>query len=709
MTPTILQLQTHIATLCDHLTPYTERFNEVQDLLDLQQELAQKIARFSAAEQRLSIGIMGQIKAGKSSLLNALLFQGHPVLPEAATPKTAHLTRITYGQQPRLHIELYTPEEWHDIERRAATSATDNAAKVARELVELAATHQLNVTAELRQGSEREIVAAHIQELQERLNDYVGDNGRYTALVKTTHLYLPDDALRGFDVVDTPGMNDPVQSRTQKTRDYMSGCDVVFFLSRASQFLDQADMELLAQQLPAKGVKHMVLIAGQFDSALLDDGYDRDSLAATEANVKDRLRRGAQEKMQPLAEHREAVGYPELAAMLRRMADPMFSSTFAHGYAHWPPAQWNDTMHHIHQELVAIADQYWNGYTFSQDDWQRLGNFDALTQAYEYARQDRDRLLQQQQADIVPGIGQQLQERLHRLHEAVENRCLQLQQTDIRQLEDQQRFCEQRIKALDQTLRSRIQHTLNQAQDTAHGLLQALQTSIHEYQQLQTRSGTRTETRSYQVSDSTWWKPWTWFSTYTAYRTITIEYQYLSSADAAEKVREYARQCTLDIEQGFNRLINTQQLRVDLRKSLIQQLDTHSEQFDASHFKTLLNHSLERLTLPSLQLETGDMTQMISQHFQGEITEQQQMDALRDTLNRALHQVFSHLAARFRTASETLYRQLDDLSHDLGQQLTADIHQELEKLRHDFADQQARVRQYQELMEYIRRSAQKQD
>jgi DNA anti-recombination protein RmuC len=165
----------------------------------------------------------------------------------------------------------------------------------------------------------------------------------------------------------------------------------------------------------------------------------------------------------------------------------------------------------------------------------------------------------------------------------------------------------------------------------------------------------------------------------------------------------------LDIEQGFNRLINTQQLRVDLRKSLIQQLDTHSEQFDASHFKTLLNHSLERLTLPSLQLETGDMTQMISQHFQGEITEQQQMDALRDTLNRALHQVFSHLAARFRTASETLYRQLDDLSHDLGQQLTADIHQELEKLRHDFADQQARVRQYQELMEYIRRSAQKQD
>ena len=31
-------------------------------------------------------------------------------------------------------------------------------------------------------------------------------------------------------------MNDSVPSRTQKTREYMAQCDVVLFLSRASQF-----------------------------------------------------------------------------------------------------------------------------------------------------------------------------------------------------------------------------------------------------------------------------------------------------------------------------------------------------------------------------------------------------------------------------------------------------------------------------------------
>ena len=44
----------------------------------------------------------------------------------------------------------------------------------------------------------------------------------------------------------------------------MAHCDVVFFLSRASQFLDQSDMDLLARQLPGNGVKRMVLVAGSW-------------------------------------------------------------------------------------------------------------------------------------------------------------------------------------------------------------------------------------------------------------------------------------------------------------------------------------------------------------------------------------------------------------------------------------------------------------
>ena len=43
-------------------------------------------------ERLLRIGIVGSVKAGKSTFLNSLLFDGQEVLPRAATPMTASLT-----------------------------------------------------------------------------------------------------------------------------------------------------------------------------------------------------------------------------------------------------------------------------------------------------------------------------------------------------------------------------------------------------------------------------------------------------------------------------------------------------------------------------------------------------------------------------------------------------------------------------------------
>ena len=42
----------------------------------------------------LTIAIVGRVKSGKSSFLNALVFNGESILPQAATPMTAALTFI---------------------------------------------------------------------------------------------------------------------------------------------------------------------------------------------------------------------------------------------------------------------------------------------------------------------------------------------------------------------------------------------------------------------------------------------------------------------------------------------------------------------------------------------------------------------------------------------------------------------------------------
>ena len=67
----------------------------------------------------LRIGIVGEVKAGKSSFLNSLIFDGDQVLPKAATPMTAALTKINYSENPIAKIHYYTKDDWDGICRMA--------------------------------------------------------------------------------------------------------------------------------------------------------------------------------------------------------------------------------------------------------------------------------------------------------------------------------------------------------------------------------------------------------------------------------------------------------------------------------------------------------------------------------------------------------------------------------------------------------------
>lgn len=60
----------------------------------------------------LQIGIVGQVKAGKSSFLNSLFFNGEDVLPKASTPMTAGLTIIEYAEKNRFEVEYFNEKDW---------------------------------------------------------------------------------------------------------------------------------------------------------------------------------------------------------------------------------------------------------------------------------------------------------------------------------------------------------------------------------------------------------------------------------------------------------------------------------------------------------------------------------------------------------------------------------------------------------------------
>lgn len=75
------------------------------------EELEKTLKELQDTNRDLKVGIIGRVKAGKSSLLNALIFEGVEVLPKVATPMTASLTILKYANTLSAEVEFYSQKD----------------------------------------------------------------------------------------------------------------------------------------------------------------------------------------------------------------------------------------------------------------------------------------------------------------------------------------------------------------------------------------------------------------------------------------------------------------------------------------------------------------------------------------------------------------------------------------------------------------------
>lgn len=288
-------------------------FNKLKDAIQTIRDTKETLMRDN---NTLKIGVVGQVKAGKSSFLNSLFFDGESILPKASTPMTAGLTVLEYNDSNEFQIEYYNKKEWRIFEVRAddydrqinelkiqepalASLPDENIAKMFNVDSELCAAKNLvSKCGDIAKGEIEDKAKtvsrpfSSVADLQSMLENYVGASGRYTPIVKCLTIKLCDERLKGIQIVDTPGVNDPVLSREQRTREFLRACHGVFFLSYASRFFDSTDADFLASRIGSEGIGTVVLIASKFDSVLQDVGMQfRARLGAAIRDCREKLQK----------------------------------------------------------------------------------------------------------------------------------------------------------------------------------------------------------------------------------------------------------------------------------------------------------------------------------------------------------------------------------------------------------------------------------
>lgn len=188
-------------------------------------------------DPRLQIAIVGAIKAGKSTFINAL-FQDNIASTEV-TPETASLTKFRYSDRNKLTVKFYNEENWARIWESVEKAEKNNKGKIFKEEFEsLKAENYKNQYI----GKPAETIEdlENIEELKRKVKEYTSKQSPIHFFVEELTVYLNNENVpKDIVIVDTPGLDDVVDYRSNTTKDYINRANAVIVCVNSSSLRNE--------------------------------------------------------------------------------------------------------------------------------------------------------------------------------------------------------------------------------------------------------------------------------------------------------------------------------------------------------------------------------------------------------------------------------------------------------------------------------------
>lgn len=752
-----------IITLNNQIEEFVQKYDLSADALAFKQENAigssvewQKVLDgFAEAGRVLHVGIIGRVKAGKSSMLNALLFDGQDILPKAATPMTAALTIMEYSETVRAEVDFFTQADIDEIRKRHDQYLKTFAEKKAQAFEEnkeralrkkkkeakgqgglflgsaMSALSQLS-PAEIAEcenkavsQTEREmkndatyaaydqysrmqksgktltdlaqyqtIEADSIEALMNgKLNDFVGAGGAFMPFTKSVTLHIPHEGLKGLKIIDTPGINDPVTSRCERTEELLQHCDVVLVVSPSGQFLSAEDTDLLQRVTTKEGTQEAYLVASQVDNQLF--GNERGT-STDPVEVLGRISKTLTSHARNVL-HRQVEQFPEMKTAADKLSrnDVICSSSVSYAMSRRFNEQqaWDDNLKHVWGNLNHFFPAVFSNPKSAQAALNELANIGKLHSVVADVTGRKADILQKRRVDFETQKRQALQNYLSSWEQRINDQIHQIETTDVGELRKQEQAVNRKRTQIDTEVGGVYEDLVMEAKLK---LDEQMKNRLADEMRHYTRAaddaqGTRTKTERYKTYTAPWWKFWA----DDEYDTRTYEINTVNATSVRRAIEEVRSQLedklnhiALDFQRTWKKSLYNQVVGA-LRSAL------GDDELDITLVARILKNILAKIPEPDFRIQSELPSELKKQGT----LQDSEADSFNRTAENYVYNLRDDVRDNINAYVGTLQANLKSV--DLAKELSGDLDGSLKQLLNEIENKEASLFHYNKLKQEL--------
>ena len=690
------------------LDKYKDYLSNNSDISSFNESL--KNLKISLEEKRqegriFKLGIVGQMKTGKSSFLNEYLF-GEEILPTAATPMTAALTLIKYSDENKAEIEFYNRDDWSSIEEnnkeyekeynKALEEAKEEAEKkgkvfnkerfkfedadsILKGSYEIYKNFKENGLDKSSLGKTKTIKISNKKNILEDLKEYVGSKGKYTPLVKMTTLYINDDRIKDYIIVDTPGTNDPIISRGQKTKEFLGKCDYIVFLSYSSQFLDNNDNAYIKEQLPSEGIRDILILASKFDNQLSQESVFEDVDGDIKAAYEEEKRKLSRKLNRWSEEFKKDENPLDLSK-----SELEFQSTMLYRiYKNF------DNLSGTEKEIFDRLKDDYNNSTFTKELLKDLSGMPAVEKKISNILVRKEEIMKNGIKNLFDGKKDSLSKILEKIRKGFEERKFELSDVGMKDVESKINNLQGKISDLSSEIKNSVRTERENFDKKLKDEISKISNTKDRYSSLQKQSRSYEEEVDidrgwFDSNRKSWWKIWSHTETKTVRRNET----FINIQDSIEQIISFSQDAAERIERTSERLISKHVIKKAMRDGIIDLFELE----DRPKVVSVIDNYIQKISIPQIQFDVNKYRDIVLSKYGSSYSQEKDINFIEGLHNKALLTIIEDTEKAFTDVKEKLNSVLEEIEENIVNELKEGIEGDLKNLKEQLENQKESIK-----------------